>query len=289
MFSTKQVTMDIIKSPEEMRKWSETRQMDGERVGLVPTMGYFHEGHLSLMDIAKAHASTVVVSLFVNPTQFGENEDLSAYPMDIDRDLSLAEKRGVHALFMPPKEAVYPPGYQTYVSLERLPHHLCGLSRPTHFRGVATVVTKLFNTVRPHVAVFGSKDFQQLQIIRQLNHDLDFGIDIIGAPIVREKDGLAMSSRNAYLKPEERASALSLSRSRTKVQERVDAGERDAQAIIRDMTQFIESFEHTRIDYISMCHPTTLDAVDRIDGDTLYAVAVHVGKARLIDNLLINT
>ena len=270
-----------------MRTWSDTMQRGGESVSLVPTMGYFHDGHLSLMDLGKKEASTLAVSLFVNPTQFGENEDLDAYPMDIDRDLALAEARGVDAVFLPGRDEIYPQGYQTTISLEQLPHHLCGLSRPVHFGGVATVVTKLFNIVRPQVAIFGSKDFQQLQIIRQLNRDLNFDIKIIGAPIVREPDGLAMSSRNAYLKPEERESALSLSRSRVKVREMINAGERDPKKIIQKMTTFIESFDHTRIDYINICNPTTLEDVKTIAGDTLYALAVHVGNARLLDNCLI--
>lgn len=250
-------------------------------------MGYFHEGHLSLMDKGISMCSALVVTIFVNPTQFGENEDLDAYPMDIERDLDLARQRGAKAVFLPDRLEMYPSGYQTYVNIEDLPNHLCGLSRPVHFRGVATVVTKLFNIIRPDVAIFGAKDFQQLQVIRRMNSDLNFGIKIIGAPIVRENDGLAMSSRNAYLKPEHRESALSLSRSCEKARKMIARGISDPDEIKKTVRTYIESFPHTTVDYISLCHPETLDEVESIKGSVLFALAVQVGKSRLIDNTLI--
>ncbi|SLM28326.1 Pantothenate synthetase [Desulfamplus magnetovallimortis] len=279
--------MKIIKTSKDMRSWSDAMHTEGKTIAFVPTMGFLHEGHLSLMDIGKSLCSTLAVSIFVNPTQFGANEDLDAYPTNIERDLELAKKHGAQAIFLPDKSDIYPAGYQSYVSLEHLPAHLCGLSRPEHFRGVTTVVTKLFNIVRPDTAVFGSKDYQQLQIIKQLNKDLDFNINIVGAPIVRESDGLAMSSRNAYLKPEERESALSLSRSRLMAESDVKSGEKSAATIKSKIKKFIESFDHTKIDYISICNPETLDEIDIIEGKTLLALAVHVGKARLIDNIIL--
>ncbi|MBF0210736.1 MAG: pantoate--beta-alanine ligase [Desulfamplus sp.] len=281
--------MEIFKKSSDMRAWSDAIHRTGETISFVPTMGYLHEGHLSLMEKGKDLSSTLVVSIFVNPTQFGENEDLGAYPTNIKRDLELIEAKGANAVFLPDKQEIYPENYQTYVTLDHLPSHLCGLSRPVHFRGVATVVTKLFNIVRPDTAIFGAKDFQQLQVIRQLNRDLNFNINIVGAPIVRESDGLAMSSRNAYLKPEERESALSLNRSCLKAQKMVEAGENRADVIKSEIEKFIDSFAHTKIDYISLCDPNTLDEVQKVEKEALFALAVHVGRARLIDNIIIKT
>lgn len=281
--------MEIFKTSSEMRAWSDAMHRSGETISFVPTMGYLHDGHLSLMEKGRSICSSLVVSIFVNPTQFGENEDLAAYPKSIDRDLQLIESKGGKAVFLPDREEIYPENYQTYVTLESLPNHLCGISRPVHFRGVATIITKLFNIVRPDVAIFGTKDFQQLQVIRQLNHDLNFGIEIIGAPIVRESDGLAMSSRNKYLKPEQRASALSLSQACLKVKQMVEAGERDASGLKSKIKNFIDSFPETRVDYISICNPNTLDEVTEIDGEVLFALAVEVGRARLIDNILVGS
>jgi len=280
--------MKIVKSSREMREWSDNVHRNGETIAFVPTMGYFHGGHLSLMDIGKDLCSSLVVSIFVNPTQFGENEDLDAYPMDIEKDLKLAKEKGASAVFLPHRDEIYPKNYQSYVTLEHLPHHMCGLSRPVHFRGVATVVTKLFNIVKPDSAIFGSKDFQQLQIIKQLNIDLNFGINIVGAPIIRESDGLAMSSRNIYLKPGEREAALGLSKSRIKAKEMIHAGEKDAGVIKSRLKEFIESSGQAEVDYMSICDPDTLDEIEKIDQSVLFALAVHVGKARLIDNIVIN-
>ncbi|MBF0572659.1 MAG: pantoate--beta-alanine ligase, partial [Desulfamplus sp.] len=272
--------MKIFKKASDMREWSDRMHRAGETISFVPTMGYLHEGHLSLMEKGKTVSSSLVVSIFVNPTQFGENEDLSAYPTNIERDIELIEKKGANALFLPDKKEIYPENYQTYISLEYLPNHLCGLSRPIHFRGVATIVAKLFNIVRPDAAIFGAKDFQQLRVIRQLNRDLNFGINIIGSPIVRESDGLAMSSRNAYLTPEQRQSALSLSQSLLKAKELVESGERYANIIKSNIRNFIDSFPHTQIDYISISDPDTLNELIEIDREVLFALAVQVGKAR---------
>lgn len=279
--------MKVFKTVQEMQRWSETMRQQGETLSLVPTMGYFHDGHLSLMKHGRSLCSKLVVSLFVNPTQFGANEDLDAYPSNIQRDLDLARGTGADAVFLPTRDAMYPSGFQTYVELTHLPAHLCGLSRPVHFKGVATVVTKLFNIVLPHAAIFGSKDFQQLQVIRRMTADLNMNIRIVGCPIVREADGLAMSSRNTYLNPEERRSALCLSQSLKKAADLIAGGTTDSGAILGELAGFIQSFPFTRIDYITLCDPETLETVDRISGPILLAMAVKVGKTRLIDNSLI--
>jgi len=232
-------------------------------------------------------AEELVLSIFVNPTQFGPNEDLDSYPRDMERDLALAEKEGVDTVFTPTPEELYGENFQTYVNLEKLPHHLCGLARPVFFRGVATVVSKLFNIVKPHVAIFGQKDIQQLAVIRQMVKDLNFDIDIIGAPTVRESDGLAMSSRNAYLSEEERTPALSLYKSLQQAKTHITPGKTDAKKILEDTARFIESFEGTEIDYAKICDPQTLDDVSVITGPVLMALAVKVGKTRLIDNMVI--
>ncbi len=283
--------MDIIKTVSEMQAWSDGIHKQGKTISLVPTMGYFHDGHLSLMDKGKELSPYLVVSLFVNPTQFGENEDLDSYPANIERDIELAEKRGVSIIFMPDKREMYPDRFQTYVELTDIPKHLCGLSRPGHFRGVATVVTKLFNIVKPDVAVFGLKDFQQIQVIRQMVRDLNFDIRIIGYPIVREKDGLAMSSRNAYLSKEQRQSALCLSKSLDKAEKMIAEGETKSYTIKQKLKEYIESFPFTKIDYINICDPETLDDIEDINildsGSILIAIAVYVGTTRLIDNIVI--
>ncbi len=282
--------MEILKTVSEMQAWSDNIHQKGNQICLVPTMGYFHEGHLSLMEKGKEFCPDLVVSLFVNPTQFGENEDLDSYPANIERDVKLAEKKGVSVVFMPDKKEIYPDRFQTYVELTELPGHLCGLSRPVHFRGVATVVTKLFNIVKPDVAIFGSKDFQQLQIIRRMVKDLNYNIKIVGCPIVREDDGLAMSSRNAYLSPEQRQSALCLSKSLEKAENIILNGETITKTVIKELESYIKSFPFTEIDYISICDPDTLDEIGDINNayPLLIAMAVYVGKTRLIDNRIIN-
>lgn len=279
--------MDILKTKAEMQTWSAAKKKQGKTISFVPTMGYLHKGHVSLLEIGKPLGDELVLSIFVNPTQFGPNEDLDAYPSNIQNDLNLAEQAGVTAVFLPDKNEMYGPGYQTHVSLDRLPQYLCGRSRPMHFGGVATVVTKLFNIVMPDVAIFGKKDFQQLAIIRQMVKDLDFNIRIIGGEIIREEDGLAMSSRNAYLTPEQRASAVCLSQAISLLKQRVAQGARSVPDLVREVEAFIHSFDHTRIDYIELCHPGTLEPVQTIQSETLVALAVQVGQSRLIDNALI--
>ncbi len=278
----------IIRTTIGMQQWSEQVHGQGETICLVPTMGYFHQGHLSLMDAGKSEADHLVVSLFVNPTQFGANEDFGAYPKDFDRDFNLAESKGAAVVFAPDPGEIYPPGFQTSVVLSRLPGYLCGLSRPVHFQGVATVVTKLFNIVKPRVAVFGCKDYQQLQVIRQLVKDLNFNIRIMGCPIVREADGLAMSSRNVYLSSDEHRSALSLSSALALADRMIKGGETRCKSILQAVTALILDHRGTRIEYATLCDPETLDTVDTISSPVLLALAVKVGTTRLIDNRVID-
>lgn len=270
-----------------MQAWSDKQRAQGKAVAFVPTMGYLHEGHLSLLEIAKKEGDSLILSIFVNPTQFGPNEDLESYPRNLDADLEKAEKAGVDVVFVPQESTLYQENYQSYVSLERLPNHLCGLSRPVFFRGVATVVTQLFNITRPDIAVFGEKDFQQLAVIRQMVADLKFGIKIIGAPIKREADGLAMSSRNAYLKPEQRDAALTLSRSLAAAKEMVAEGERRVAVIREKAREIFAEHPEVEIDYIELCDPVTIDSVESINGDTLMALAVNLAGIRLIDNTVL--
>jgi pantoate--beta-alanine ligase len=253
-------------------------------LGLVPTMGYLHEGHLSLVRAARADNAHVAVSIFVNPTQFGPNEDLSRYPRDEVRDLRLLEAAGVDAVFAPEPAEIYPDGFSTYVTVEGLTARLEGASRPTHFRGVTTVVLKLFNIVEPGRAYFGRKDAQQLAVIRRMTRDLDLPVEIIGLPIVREADGLAMSSRNVYLAPEQRAAALVLSRALRLAEEAYAAGERDARVIRDRMRARIAGEPLASVDYVSIADAGTLDEVERIDAPALASLAVRFGPTRLIDN-----
>jgi pantoate--beta-alanine ligase len=259
----------------------------GKTIAFVPTMGYFHEGHLALMREGRKHGDALIISIFVNPTQFGPGENFQGYPRDVNRDMSLAESVGVDVIFAPEAEAMYDKAYQTHVDLEMLSRYLCGPSRPGHFRGVATVVTKLFNIVKPQVAIFGKKDYQQLLIIQRMVRDLRLDIRIIGVPIVREADGLAMSSRNTYLSEDERRSALSLFQSLQQAQETVAQGIRDARELIRGASELIRSYPYTKIDYVTVCDLETLEDVDRVQGPTLMALAVWVGKTRLIDNTIL--
>jgi pantoate--beta-alanine ligase len=240
------------------------------------------------MEKGKPLCDELVLSIFVNPAQFGPNEDLSSYPVNIENDLLLAEKAGVTAVFLPGKENIYPKNFQTEIKLQFLPNHLCGKFRPVHFAGVAVVVTKLFNIIMPDKAVFGMKDYQQLQIIRQLVLDLDFDIEIVAGDIIREKDGLAMSSRNSYLSESQRASALSLSRSLNLAKELLSKGEKKASAIRSQLAALIHSFPETAVEYISFCRPDTLEEIETVEKKVLLALAVKVGKTRLIDNALID-
>ncbi len=265
----------------------------GLRLGLVPTMGALHEGHLSLVRAAQAQCDAVAVSLFVNPTQFGPMEDLAKYPRPFDLDCQLLEKEGVDILFAPPVEEIYPHGQApdgavTWVLVEGLSEKLDGRSRPGHFRGVTTIVSKLFNIVEPEAAFFGQKDAAQLAVIRRMVRDLNYPVEIIACPIVREPDGLAMSSRNAYLNRKERESALVLQRSLQKAQQQFDAGERIAAKVISAAKEVFAREPQVALDYFEMVDPDTLDPVERISQKTLVAVAAYVGKTRLIDNLVLN-
>ena len=250
-------------------------------------MGFLHKGHLSLMQKGKGLADHVVVSIFVNPIQFGPNEDLAAYPKDEALDLEMVDNAGVDAVFIPDARQMYPDGFQTRVALKMLPKHLCGLSRPGHFDGVATVVTKLLGIVKPHIAIFGEKDYQQLVIVRQLVKDLEMDVDIVGSPIVREPDGLAMSSRNMYLTSEQRKSACSLYQALKESRRMVKNGETNAGAIVQSAATSISRHPGTMIDYIAICDPKTLDEETVVKGPVLMALAVKVGQARLIDNMIL--
>lgn len=259
----------------------------GERsIAFVPTMGYLHEGHASLLREGRKRGDVLVLSIFVNPMQFGKNEDLDKYPRDTDRDFKIAEECGVDLVFIPTATDMYPKGFQTTVSLDELTKPLCGASRPGHFDGVATVVTKLFNIVRPDVALFGNKDYQQLAVIKRMVADLNLPIEIVGMPIIREADGLAMSSRNAYLTISERESALSLSRSIKKVRELFAAGQQSVAVLKREATSIIEAASDTNIDYIEFRNRTTLQEIESADANTLLALAVKIGQTRLIDNTI---
>jgi pantoate--beta-alanine ligase len=271
-----------------MQARSDRMRRQFKTIVFIPTMGFLHEGHLSLVQEGHQYGDDIVVSIFVNPTQFGPEEDLESYPRNLERDLELLQKQGVDAVFTPDAKEIYGKEFQTYVTLEKLPNYLCGASRPVHFRGVATVVAKLFNTIKPHVAVFGEKDYQQLIVIRQMVRDLNFGIKIIGAPTVREPNGLAMSSRNNYLTAQQRISALCLYKSLHKAKELIQNGIRDAETIIDAVTELIQSYPETDIDYIAICDPETLVHIKAIDGPVVMALAVKIGKARLIDNIILN-
>ena len=280
--------MDIIQRPEEMREWTKTRSRSGKSIALVPTMGFFHEGHLNLMRRAGELCDQVVVSLFVNPTQFGPNEDLDRYPRDFERDMALVRQEPVDAVFAPTPELMYPHGFQTEIRVPDLAAHLCGRSRPIHFTGVATVVTKLFNIVQPEVAVFGEKDYQQLAIIRRLVRDLNIPVRIVGHPIVREADGLAMSSRNANLDPNNRAAALSLSTALGLARDQVRQGVTDTAVLIATLTEHIHGHKGTAVDYVSFVDGDSLEPAATVTTNTVLALAVRIdGKVRLIDNALI--
>ena len=274
--------MEILRTGAEMTAWSNKKKADGESIGLVPTMGFFHAGHLALMAAARKLARQVVVSLFVNPIQFGENEDLDRYPQDFAGDCRQAEKAGVSVMFAPEPGEMYPPGFQTRVEVEKLSLPLCGASRPGHFTGVTTVVAKLFNIVKPDYAIFGEKDLQQLAVIRRMVRDLNWDIEIIGHPIVREEDGLAMSSRNSYLSAAERRTALCLSRSLELARQLARQGERSAAVIIDEVKKNMP--EAAVIDYVSIVQDDTLAPGTEIDDDSVLALAVKVGGTRLIDN-----
>ncbi len=278
-------TVEIVRTVPEMQRRALTLKRAGERIGFVPTMGYLHEGHLSLVDAARQRSSFVVVSIFVNPTQFGPNEDLDRYPRDFERDRSLLEARGVDLLFAPEAADLYPEGYQTYVTVERVTQRLCGRSRPTHFRGVTTIVAKLFHIVQPDLAFFGEKDYQQLVTIRRMVEDLNFPVEVVGMPTVREADGLAMSSRNVNLTPAQRSAAAAIPRALEVARECFLDGERSAQTLRGIIEGILEAQAYGEIDYVEICDPESLEPLDRIEEDALIAVAVRFEGARLIDNI----
>jgi len=278
--------MQVIKKVVEMQGLCREVRMGGKTIGCVPTMGYLHEGHLSLMRRAVRENDFVVASIFVNPTQFGENEDYEIYPRDLERDIRLAREVGVDAIFAPSVDEMYPPGYSTYVEVQGLTEVMCGASRPGHFRGVTTVVTKLFNIMMPDRAYFGQKDAQQALVIRRMIRDLNFPIELRILPVVRERDGLAMSSRNVYLNEEERRAALVVPRSLERGKQLLEAGERDGNKVASAIREVIEAEPLARVDYVTVRDIENLREVGFIEEPVLVAVAVWVGRVRLIDNFV---
>jgi len=279
--------MKIIKSVKTMQNLALKLKAQGKTIGLVPTMGYLHQGHISLLKRIRKKCDILVVSVFVNPTQFAPNEDYDQYPRNMARDKKILAEQACDILFYPPKEKIYPKGYTTYVTVEGLSDKLCGKSRPGHFRGVATIVTKLFIITQCNIACFGRKDAQQAAIIVKMTKDLNLPVEIVVAPTLREKDGLAMSSRNVFLIGEERQNALCLKKALDMAANMVKEGKLDTRIIIRNMRKFIELVEDARIDYIEAVDPVTLEPKISVDGPTLFALAVFIGKTRLIDNSII--
>lgn len=281
--------MRVITKVKEMQKVADELRKEGKIIGVVPTMGYLHEGHLSLIRIAKEKSDVVITTIFVNPLQFAPNEDYDKYPRDLERDVKLAQSAGCDIIFHPSVEEMYPENFLTYVEVEKLTKVLEGEFRPTHFRGVTTVVAKLFNITKPHIAVFGQKDAQQALIIKQMVRDLNFDIEIIVAPIVREPDGLAMSSRNVYLSESERKDATVLYQSLKLAEKLIEEGERNSGVIISKMEELIKSKPTAKIDYIAIVDPNTLEKVENLSEgkEYLIALAVRIGSTRLIDNTLV--
>jgi pantoate--beta-alanine ligase len=279
--------MKIIEAIDEMQQLALSARRTGTTIALVPTMGYLHEGHVSLMKEGLKRGGLVVVSIFVNPTQFGAGDDFATYPRDLEGDVKIALAAGVDLIFAPSAAAMYPQGYQTYTEVERLTLPLCGANRPGHFRGVTTVVGKLFNIVQPHAALFGRKDYQQLAVIRRMVIDLNIPVEIIGMPIVREPDGLAMSSRNAYLSPTERVAALCLFRSLIAARALYQGGEKDPFILRERVMAVIGAEPAAAVEYVELRDGDTLEEIRKADGRTLLALAVRIGKTRLIDNCIL--
>lgn len=279
--------MKISGSIEETRKQVKEWKAQGFSVALVPTMGYLHEGHKSLMERARKENDKVVVSIFVNPMQFGPNEDLEAYPRDLERDAKICEEAGIDWIFHPEVEEMYGPDFCGYVDMHTLPEKLCGASRPAHFRGVQTVVSKLFHIIPADRAYFGQKDAQQLAIIRRMVMDLNFDIEIIGCPIIREEDGLAKSSRNTYLSAEERKQAVILNQSLEEAIKAIDAGEKDAAKVKEIIVSKLNSCPLAKIDYVEVVSFDTIQPIEKVEGAVLIAIAVYIGTTRLIDNRII--
>ncbi len=279
--------MTVITSVRRMQAYADSAHGKGRRIALVPTMGFLHEGHFRLLQVGRTKGDVLVMSIFVNPTQFGPKEDFARYPRDMRRDLAYARRARVDAVFAPSAAEMYSAGFQTYVEVGEVTRTLCGPFRPGHFRGVATVVAKLFHIVRPHVALFGEKDYQQLVVIRRMVRDLNMGIEIVGVPTVREPDGLAMSSRNTYLSGREREAALCLSRSLRRARDMVRSGTRTSRPILREVRRVIAAEPLARMEYASLVDPETLGDVAAVGRRALLALAVRVGRTRLIDNTLL--
>ncbi|HEY4187071.1 MAG TPA: pantoate--beta-alanine ligase [Polyangia bacterium] len=275
-----------IASPAEMAAWSDATRARGERIAFVPTMGFLHAGHTALMDEGRRHGDRLALSIFVNPTQFAPGEDLDRYPRDVPGDLAKASAHGVDVVFLPTPATMYPPGHQTTVQVHELERGLCGETRPGHFVGVATVVCKLFNIVRPHVAIFGEKDFQQLALIRRMVRDLDMPVEIVALPTVREADGLAMSSRNKFLSPDERARAVAISRALFAARADCAAGTREAASLVAGVQSALAE-NVTRVDYVELRDAETLRPLAAVDRPAVIAVAAFMGRTRLIDNVRI--
>jgi len=284
---TTEVFMKVIEKIKQMQDLAEHVRRSGKIIGFVPTMGYLHEGHLALVRKAREMADIVVVSIFVNPIQFGPKEDLDKYPRDFQRDSNLLEKESADIIFFPDGKEMYPENYSTYVQVRGLEDHLCGLSRKGHFVGVATVVAKLFNIVKPHFAVFGQKDYQQLKIIERMVKDLNMDLQIVSYPTVREPDGLAMSSRNTYLSREERERALSIYRAIKRVEELFKEGERDAGLLRGEAEKIFNAEQDIEIEYITISDAETLGEISRIEGRAVLAIACRIGRTRLIDNTIL--
>ncbi len=278
--------MQIVSTKKEVREQVKQWRREGLTVGLVPTMGYLHEGHRSLIDQAVAQNDKVVVSVFVNPIQFGPGEDLATYPRDLDRDAALCEDAGASLIFHPESEEMYAEDFSTYIDMSGLTEGLCGKTRPTHFRGVCTVVGKLFHIVGPDRAYFGQKDAQQLAVIKHMVRDLDFDLEVVGCPIIREADGLAKSSRNTYLSKEERVAAVILHKGLEQGEALVRDGERDAAKIKNVIRETIETEPLAKVDYVDVVDFDTITEIDKLEGTVLAAVAVYIGKTRLIDNFI---
>lgn len=279
--------MKVVDNIDEMHRITSEFKRSGARIGFVPTMGYLHDGHASLMLEARKLCDLLVASIFVNPTQFGVNEDLDKYPKNLQGDMDIATRSGVDILFTPFANEIYPQGFQTYVNTEQISLPLCGASRPGHFRGVTTVIAKLFNIINPDVALFGNKDYQQLAVIRQMVNDLNYPVEIIGMPIIRESDGLAMSSRNAYLSPQERNEALCLHKSILAVRSAFSQGVRNAELLKLKALNIIRESPSAEVDYLEFCNSLNLEKLESVDQNTLFALAVKIGKTRLIDNTIL--
>lgn len=278
--------ISVVSTVNEVRQQVKAWKKEGLTVGFVPTMGYLHEGHQSLVKKAVEENDRVVVSIFVNPIQFAPNEDLATYPRDLEADTKLCDSTGADLIFHPQPEEMYPQGFSTHIEMDNLTKELCGKTRPTHFGGVCTVVSKLFNIVQPNKAYFGQKDAQQLAIIKRMVKDLNFDIEIVGCPIIREADGLAKSSRNTYLSAEERQAALILSKAIKLGEDMVKSGETDAKAVIKAMTDKINTEPLAKIDYVNAVNALTIEPIDTLSGEVLVAIAVYIGKTRLIDNFM---